>query len=556
MRLIFVLLLSGHAMAQPPSQLRAFNLQVVKGICDGNSHPLYGFFESLSIAQLVYPFISSLSQEFDYAAIKLASNASFGPDGGEHGTNTSANVPLYIPPGVCYIGNDTWTIRNADGISIYGAGMTATTIQSNSTVLAVDGLWYSSISNIGFVSLTNSAIVAVDLDGNVPGHPYPTRGTQGNQLSNVIIGGGNSSYSLALCREGGSAGQCSENQYVNLHLHGAMLAAYYQNGFNALDNNWFGGDCQSYETDCVQLIEGSIGLFKVSFESTFGYQQILNGGWDIDASSGGVNDGIPVYGCRSESLRFYNGGGSQNPDIRAFTQNPAGFSTWNMAHNYILYALLDEVGVDGKVHLYVATTSGTSGGSQPIWPTSGTVSDGGVVWTEVSYNVIDLVSGNFDFSTSYVDPSALVQQSGTNWAIGTNTYDGTAWTLRADGGSAALEVYIKSQNPRLGQYCNPQASTFNGISGFTYPSGSCGLFAWGDMTLGAGAVERMRIKSGGNVGIGSINPGSLLTIKNGDLDIATASNGLILIDTVTGTCSRIQLTSGVLTPTILACPGN
>ena len=40
----------------------------------------------------------------------------------------------------------------------------------------------------------------------------------------------------------------------------------------------------------------------------------------------------------------------------------------------------------------------------------------------------------------------------------------------------------------------------------------------------------------------------------GDVFVINTSAGLILKDTVAGTCSRIQLTSGVLTPTVVTCP--
>ncbi|HXM35270.1 MAG TPA: hypothetical protein VN920_08785, partial [Pyrinomonadaceae bacterium] len=43
-------------------------------IADCKSHPLSSVYPTLLAAQAVYPFITSLSQEVDYAAIKAASN--------------------------------------------------------------------------------------------------------------------------------------------------------------------------------------------------------------------------------------------------------------------------------------------------------------------------------------------------------------------------------------------------------------------------------------------------------------------------------------------------
>lgn len=49
-------------------------------IGDNNSHPLSGIYATLAAAQAVYPFVTSLTQELDWAAIQAAINAL--PDGG------------------------------------------------------------------------------------------------------------------------------------------------------------------------------------------------------------------------------------------------------------------------------------------------------------------------------------------------------------------------------------------------------------------------------------------------------------------------------------------
>jgi hypothetical protein len=395
---LFLQISSAHAQSSIWLNVNQFG-----AICDGQSHPLSQKFATLAAAQAVYPFVTSLSQEIDYASLKLASNTAFGADGAEHGTsNPQANIPLYIPQGVCYLGNDTWTIRKPSGIRIEGASPMATKIEANGTVLAFDGLWYSQIGNLNITTLSSSATVALDIDGNVPSHPYSTFGVQANTFTNIFVDGGASQYGVALCRQGGGSGQCSENTFINPHLAHASEAVYFQNGFNAINNVILGGDIQNYTKNAIELLAGSVKVLGMSFESTTGYTQIANGGCDIQASAAGTEDSILAYGDRSESLCFYNGAWSQWADIRGLTHRPA-IGTWAASTNYPLNST-----VMANYTLFRATRGGISGASQPAWPASGTVTDGTVVWTATPYNVVSIQEGSFDAKTSYIDWSATV----------------------------------------------------------------------------------------------------------------------------------------------------
>ena len=379
-----------QADSTPAGATPIVNVKDYGAIADGASHPLSSRYSTLAAARAVYPDASSLTQEVDYAAVKAASNAALGGDGAEHGyANKGLNKPIYLPAGTYVFGDDTWTIRNAVGIHIYGAGRLSTRLTSNNTVFRTDGLWYSQIEGVEFDSLTSAAVAAVDVDGNVPGHPYSTRGVQGNTLKDLFVDGGGSSYGFALCRQGQSGGQCSENLYLNLHLNNASFAVYYQYGYNALNNTFIGGNLQNYPKHGIYLVAGSVSLFSVAFQSTYQYAQVLNDGWDISAASAGVYDSIVIIGCRTESLRFFKGAWSQTATIAGMTQNVAA-QAWNSGTSFTLNQII----APNNSRLYRVTTAGTSGTSQPSWPASGTVTDGSVVWTVTDVEVVNIASGS------------------------------------------------------------------------------------------------------------------------------------------------------------------
>lgn len=75
---------------------------------DGSDHPLSEVFPSLASAQAIYPFVTSLSQTQDYAAIQAAINAA-----------KTINAAVFIPSGQ-YIVNSTILADYA--ISMYGEG--------------------------------------------------------------------------------------------------------------------------------------------------------------------------------------------------------------------------------------------------------------------------------------------------------------------------------------------------------------------------------------------------------------------------------------------------
>lgn len=372
------------------------NVKEYGAIADGSSHHLSSVYGSLSAAQAAYPFATALTQEIDYCACKAASNAAFGADASEHGSNSYLNKRLYIPAGNYQFGDDTWTIRNLASAVIEGDGFLATELYGNKTVLAFDGVWYTEISNMAFLAQTNAAVAVLELDGNVPGHPYTTRGVQGVNLRNVLVDGGGSLYALTMTRQGGNGAQGSECLFLNVHLASATSACYYQTGFNALDNMFIGGDVQSFSKNGMQATAGSLHVIGTSFESTYGYTQILNDGYDVRVGDAGSYNFCMLHGCRTESPRFLHAAGAVFVDVRGISSNTA-FGDWAANHTYSLNAAI--VPATDSKRLFVVTTAGTSGGSEPDFASvarAGTISDNTVVWTETEFNFMSAVSGSVD----------------------------------------------------------------------------------------------------------------------------------------------------------------
>jgi hypothetical protein len=461
-------------------------------IADGSSHPLSERYASVAAAQAAYDgayyFVTSLTQEIDYAASKAAANECFGGDleqitsyqavgagtaagsdfeiiinagepdmdvdqyvgyqlfikyvstfeanftivsntarvitvdtdtnigsdateyglgFGEHGDNSGSNKVLYFPAGTYMFDDDTLLIRNLRSGRIEGAGKLVTTLKANDIVMGFDGIWYTSISNMGFWLTGSGGTTCLDLDGNVPGHDYTTRGVQSVTLKDVFCYAAGSPHALSMTRQGGNGGQGSECAFINCHLQGASFACYYQSGFNALANQFFGGNFQDYTTHGIYVVGGTFSVYAAGFQSTHYYEQYVNDGYDIRCGESGAFEGCSVYGCRTEGPRFLNNDGSVCVDIRACKGQPAtgqwfettAYSTAVEGREWVRVTSSDGYGT-----YMVATTPGTSAaGSEPTWPayaSGGTVVDGTVTWTETSFPFIDNDFGPIDYASS------------------------------------------------------------------------------------------------------------------------------------------------------------
>lgn len=394
-------------------------------IGDGALHPLSSVYPTLVAAQVVYPFATSLTQSIDYCAFRKAAGICWGEPAAEHGyTNRRLNRPMYIPAGIYHFGNDVLTTRDMVGVQVIGAGRLSVEIRATGKVWAIDGLWYSKFSGMSIISESNTAVCCFDIDGNVPGHPYATRGVQQNTFEDMLFDGGGSLYSSAICRLGGSGGQGSENTFINCFWQNASNSPYYQTGFNALANTIIGGNIQNYPKHGIQLNAGQVVVINTGFQSTYGYTQITNGGFDIDASSAGAGEHIVVMGCRTESLRFYQGGFSQLANLIGIHGMASIPSVWPgaaqaLALNYVMY----RTSVAGRARMYRVTTAGNTGGAEPAWADSGTVNDGTVVWTVTNFDFVNVSAGVVDRRSvttvvgSIVAPDVLSKEINADYIV-------------------------------------------------------------------------------------------------------------------------------------------
>lgn len=90
-------------------------------IGDGSSHPLSGTYSSLAAAQAKYPFVTSLSQETDWAAIQACINA----------LSTVGGGFAYGPPGTYMLGTDS--LAMAVGVVPCGSGKYTTLVKYSGT---------------------------------------------------------------------------------------------------------------------------------------------------------------------------------------------------------------------------------------------------------------------------------------------------------------------------------------------------------------------------------------------------------------------------------------
>lgn len=151
------------------------NVKDFGAVGDGSSHPLSGIYSTLASAQSVYPFVTALTQQVDFAAVQVGINILKARGGGT----------LYLPTGVYLMG--------ADGLSYNQSSIVFATLK-----IVGDGMWSSSLS-------FSASATTIGLD---------ICGTYRTTLADFQMTG-SAGVALAMCRYGTSgSGQHQLSQFA------------------------------------------------------------------------------------------------------------------------------------------------------------------------------------------------------------------------------------------------------------------------------------------------------------------------------------------------------
>lgn len=125
-------------------------------INDGASRPLSNYFANLASAQVIYPFVTSLSSELAWAAVQAAVNVA-----GQNtfGGSLSYGATVVLPRGTLNFGQDTVRIAN-HYISIRGQGYLSTRVNRSSTTGYAFHFGFDTPSNIFYLGLSSMMITS------------------------------------------------------------------------------------------------------------------------------------------------------------------------------------------------------------------------------------------------------------------------------------------------------------------------------------------------------------------------------------------------------------
>jgi len=354
---------------------------------------------------------------------------------------------IYLGPGE-YNLNISLPNGGSQGFGMVGAGRNRTFLISgvaNTPVFACQGLWYSTFEGLSFShrELGAGTMPAVDIDGKTGDN---ARGVQGNTWTDCAFSargwydGLRGHTAFWMCRVAGNAGQGSENCFFNCHFNAATFACCQITGYNALNNQFFGGNVQDYTKHGLYFQAGSFHVYNMGFQSTAGIAQIDNEGYDIWANGGGVGDASSIFGCRTESYRFLLGNAAQPPLVMNCLQQAAGLS-WFPNYTYTAGTAFTHPNADGVLQLYKVLNTFTTGATFSVTADM----------QLVTFNVIESITGTEINNNWQVGNIGFLTEPGIGYrelassASGLLTYNGTyrdkMVTVNCDLGDVDYNLY-------------------------------------------------------------------------------------------------------------------
>lgn len=241
-------------------------------IGDGATHPLSGFYASLGAAQVVYPFVTALTQELAWAALQAGINWA-----------VSGGFTLHIPTGD-YITSDMLTVplrvtsNKQYGVILDGLGYCTTVIHCNASAPVDAGLLigvppYTGDPGNGFV-LRNISIIG---NANVQ-YAIKGMGLVQPTFKNVACGGCNPTSGGAAYFFGGVAGHLDNFVIDPNHLGGSgwPSGAYTHHGL-IFDGAGAGAGANVWKVDVltVQSVTGdALSILNGSAQLSFNTVQV------------------------------------------------------------------------------------------------------------------------------------------------------------------------------------------------------------------------------------------------------------------------------------------
>jgi len=243
--------------------------------CDGSSHPLSGLYGNLAAAQAVYPFVTTLSSQVDWAALQSAVNLA----------QSHFGATILVPYGNCQIDNQVTITSN--GVQIQG-GSRQTVLTFTSQTADDFKIGYQP-SQIAIVKLSDLYI------NHTQKHVSGSGGTSINiknvseiEINNVVIDHANNGILLQQVNDVQlDHVNLNDHQGVGLYLYANPSAGERSDGLvfsNFVTNGFFRGqaglliDGAVYSVrcfTCVLLQEQNALIVQNSAHSSSAYPQFL-----------------------------------------------------------------------------------------------------------------------------------------------------------------------------------------------------------------------------------------------------------------------------------------